>query len=159
MTQNSERSAMLSPYRVLDLTDEQATLCGKLFADLGAEVIKLEPPGGDRDRLKGPFYRDERDPEKSLHWFAYNTGKKSVTLDLESEAGRDLFRRLVITADFLIESTPADHLENLGLGYDELHELNPLLGSSHRGRHAYSSGIFSTRQGYIQGSRRYDRCG
>ena len=127
MTQNSERSAMLSPYRVLDLTDEQATLCGKLFADLGAEVIKLEPPGGDRDRLKGPFYRDERDPEKSLHWFAYNTGKKSVTLDLVSEAGRDLFRRLVTTADFLIESTPADHLENLGLGYDELHELNPGL--------------------------------
>ena len=127
MTQNSEHSAMLSPYRVLDLTDEQAALCGKLFADLGAEVVKLEPAGGHPDRLKGPFYRDERDPEKSLHWFAYNTGKKSVTLGLETGAGRELFRRLVTTADFLIESTPADYLENLGLTYDALRELNPGL--------------------------------
>jgi crotonobetainyl-CoA:carnitine CoA-transferase CaiB-like acyl-CoA transferase len=127
MGDGAERAGMLGPYRVLDLADEQAALCGKLFADLGAEVIKIEPPQGHSDRLKGPFYKDERDPEKSLHWFAYNAGKKSVTLDLGSEAGRGLFRQLVATADFLVESTAAGHLEKLGLGYESLRELNPGL--------------------------------
>jgi len=115
---------MLSPYRVLELADEQASFCGKLLADLGAEVIKLEPPAGEADRLKGPFYHDETDPEKSLAWLAHNTGKKSLTIDLESEAGRGIFRRLVKTADFLVESTPTSYLDNLGLGYDDLRGLN-----------------------------------
>lgn len=57
---------MLSPYRVLDLTNERGLVCGKLLADLGADVIKVEPPGGDRTRNIGPFYHDEPHPEKSL---------------------------------------------------------------------------------------------
>ena len=59
---------MLSPYRVIDLTDERGQLCGQLFGDLGAEVILVEPPGGSRSRRIGPFAGDEADPERSL-WF------------------------------------------------------------------------------------------
>ena len=76
------RSALMAGYRVLDLSDEKGMLCGKMFADMGAEVIKIEPPGGDAARSLPPFYHDEPDPEKSLFWFAYNAGKKGVTLDL-----------------------------------------------------------------------------
>jgi len=65
MTQ-SEREGMLGPYRVLDLTDEKGLICGKLFGDLGADVIKIERPGGDAARNIGPFWHDEPDPEKSL---------------------------------------------------------------------------------------------
>ena len=57
---------MLSPYRVIDLTDEKGWLCGKILGDLGADVIKVERPGGDPARNKGPFYHDQPHPEKSL---------------------------------------------------------------------------------------------
>ncbi|MFC1986845.1 CoA transferase, partial [Chloroflexota bacterium] len=72
---------MLSPYRALDLTDEKGLLCGKLLGDLGADVIKVERPGGDLARNMGPFYHDEPDLEKSLFWFAFNTSKRGITLD------------------------------------------------------------------------------
>ncbi|MFC1986726.1 CoA transferase, partial [Chloroflexota bacterium] len=72
---------MLSPYRVLDLTDDKGLYCGKLFGDLGADVIKVERPGGDPARSIGPFYHDEYDPEKSLFWFAFNANKRGITLD------------------------------------------------------------------------------
>ena len=68
--------ALLSPYRVLDLTDYQGFLCGKILGDMGADIIKIEKPGGDQSRNIGPFYHDIPDPEKSLFWFAYNTGKR-----------------------------------------------------------------------------------
>jgi len=82
------RRGALSPYRVLDLTDEKGYLCGKMFADLGADVIKIEPPGGDASRRQGPFYQDDPDPEKSLFFWAYNAGKRGVTLDIDQEDGR-----------------------------------------------------------------------
>ena len=75
---------MLSPYRVLDLTDEKGLFCGKLLGDLGADVIKVERPGGDPARNIGPFYHDEVDPEKSLFWWAFNTSKRGITLDIET---------------------------------------------------------------------------
>ena len=79
--------AMLSPYRVLDLTDEKGFFCGKLMGDMGADVIKVEPPGGSSDRNIGPFYHDQSDPEKSLYWFAMNTSKRGITLDIEKTGG------------------------------------------------------------------------
>ena len=116
---------MLSPYRVLDLSDEKGFLCGKLLSDLGADVIKIEKPGGDLARRIGPFYHDIPDPEKSLYWFAYNTNKRSITLNIETADGRELFKRLVKTADFVVESFMPGYMDKLGLGYQTLSEINP----------------------------------
>ncbi len=116
---------MLSPYRVLDLTDEKGLLCGKLLGDLGADVIKIERPGGDPARNIGPFYHDEVDPEKSLFWWAFNTSKRGITLDIETSDGQQAFKKLVRGADFVIESFPPGYLDKLGLGYPALEELNP----------------------------------
>src|SRR3972149_6714403 len=73
--------SLLSPFRALDLTDEKGFLCGKMLGDLGADVIKIEKPGGDPARSIGPFYHDLPDPEKSLYWFAFNTSKRGITLN------------------------------------------------------------------------------
>jgi crotonobetainyl-CoA:carnitine CoA-transferase CaiB-like acyl-CoA transferase len=127
MAIETRQEGMLAPYRVLDLTDEKGLLCGKLLADLGADVIKIERPGGDPARRIGPFYHDEVHPEKSLFWFSYNTNKRGVTLDIEADEGRALFRGLVKTADFVIESFDPDYLTGLGLGYAELEKINPAV--------------------------------
>jgi benzylsuccinate CoA-transferase BbsE subunit len=119
--------SILAPYRVLDLTDAKGFLCGKILGDLGADVIKIEKPGGDPDRNIGPFYRDIADPEKSLHWFAYNTSKRSITLNIEATDGKEIFKRLVKRADFVLESFPPGYLTGLGLDYPVLRELNPRL--------------------------------
>ncbi len=124
---NEERPELFSPYRVLDLTDEKGFLCGKIFADLGMDVIKIEKPGGDVGRRIGPFYHDIPDPEKSLFWFAYNTSKRSITLNIENLDGREMFKRLVKTAHFVIESFPPGYMDSLGLGYQALAEINPSL--------------------------------
>ena len=118
---------MLSPYRVLDLTTERGLLCGQMLADLGADVIKIEPPGGSSARTIGPFYKDAPHPDRSLYWWAYNRNKRSITLDLESEAGRDLLLRLVERADFLIESDNPGHLAQQDLGFADLAKINPAL--------------------------------
>ena len=68
MKENEEM--LLSPYRILDLADEKGLLCGKIFADMGADVIKVERPGGDPARKIGPFYHDDPDPEKNLYWLS-----------------------------------------------------------------------------------------
>lgn len=125
MKAEGKGEGMLSPYCVLDLTDEKGLLCGKLLGDLGADVIKIEKPGGDPARFIGPFYHDETDPEKSLFWFSYNTNKRGITLDLESVEGRETFRKLARTAAFVVESFPPGYLDKLGLGYSDLEKLNP----------------------------------
>jgi len=124
MTQE-KMEGMLNPYRVLDLTDEKGLLCGKILGDLGADVIKVERPGGDPTRNIGPFYHDEVDPEKSLFWFAYNTSKRGITLDIETTDGQETFKRLVESADFVIESFPPGYMDKLGLGYSALEKVNP----------------------------------
>jgi crotonobetainyl-CoA:carnitine CoA-transferase CaiB-like acyl-CoA transferase len=116
---------MLSCYRVLDLTDEKGFICGKVLADLGADVVKIERPGGDTARSIGPFFHDIVDPEKSLYWLAFNASKRSVTLDIETADGREVFKKLVRTADVIVESFPPGHLASLGLGYPTLNEINP----------------------------------
>jgi crotonobetainyl-CoA:carnitine CoA-transferase CaiB-like acyl-CoA transferase len=118
---------MLNIYRALDLTDEKGFLCGKLLGDLGVDVIKVEKPGGDQSRNIGPFYKDIVDPEKSLYWFAFNINKRGITLDIEKPQGRIIFRNLVSTADFLLESFPVGYLDSIGLGYSELRQVNPRL--------------------------------
>jgi crotonobetainyl-CoA:carnitine CoA-transferase CaiB-like acyl-CoA transferase len=123
----ADDAGMLSPYRVLDLTDEHGILCSKILADLGADVIQIEPPGGSSARRLGPFYEDEAHPERSLFWWSYAANKRSITLNLASRDGRALLQRLVPSAHFLIESFPPGHLERLGLGYDALATLNPAL--------------------------------
>ncbi|MBI2850290.1 MAG: CoA transferase [Chloroflexi bacterium] len=121
----NEPRGMLSPYRALDLTDEKGLLCGKILGDLGADVIKIERPGGDPARNIGPFYHDEPDPEKSLLWFSLNTSKRGITLNIETADGREIFKKLVKTADFVIESFPPGYLDKLGLGYSALDKIKP----------------------------------
>jgi benzylsuccinate CoA-transferase BbsE subunit len=116
---------MLSCYRVLDLTNEKGFLCGKALGDFGADVIKIEKPGGEPARSLGPFYHDIPDPEKSLYWFAFNANKRSITLDIETADGRELFKNLVKTADVVIESFKPGYLDDIGLGYSVLSEVNP----------------------------------
>lgn len=118
---------MLSAYRVLDLTTERGLLCGQILGDLGADVIKVEPPGGSPARQLGPFYQDQPHPDRSLLWWAYNRNKRGITLDLTSPAGKEIFLRLVQSAHFLIESDNPGAMTQLGLGYDTLAALNPGL--------------------------------
>src|SRR5579864_1803181 len=118
---------MLSPYCVLDLTTERGLLCGQMLGDLGADVIKVEPPGGSSARMIPPFYADQPHPDRSLYWWAYNRNKRSITADIEHPQGRELVLSLVRRADFLIESFNPGYLERLGLGYEALGALNPAL--------------------------------
>jgi len=118
---------LLAPYRVLDLTDERGLLAGKILADLGADVVQIEPPGGNPARNIGPFYGDDPQPEKSLFWWAYAANKRSITLDLEQKDGQALLKKMVGEADFLVESFTPGYLDTLGLGYDLLAEINPKL--------------------------------
>ncbi len=121
------RTAPLFPYRGIDLSGTTGMFCGKLLADLGADIIKVEQPGGDPARAMGPFLEGVPDPEKSLPWHAFNAGKRSITLDVETPRGRDELRQLLQGADFFIESYPVGYLEGLGLGYEALKALNPAL--------------------------------
>jgi len=118
---------MLSPYRVLDLTTERGVLCGQILGDLGADVIKIEPPGGSPARRLGPFYRDLPNPDGSLFWWAYNRNKRSITLEITRSDGQAILRLLAGKAHFLIESDPPETLAAYGLGYDDLAALNPAL--------------------------------
>ena len=118
---------MLDPYRVLDLTTERGLLCGQILADLGADVIKIEPPGGSSARKLGPFYQDQEDAENSLYWWAYNRNKRGVTLDITRSEGQDMLRRLAQGAKFLIESDNPGTLAKYGLSYDDLAADNPGL--------------------------------
>jgi len=127
MTKEGKKDSLLAPYRALDLTDEKGFLCGKILADMGADVIKVERPGGDPARRIGPFYHDDPDPEKSLYWFAYNSNKRGITLDIESSDGREIFKRLVCDVDFVIESFDPGYMSSLGLGYDDLEKINPRI--------------------------------
>jgi crotonobetainyl-CoA:carnitine CoA-transferase CaiB-like acyl-CoA transferase len=118
---------LLSPYRVLDLTTELGFLAGKIFGDLGAEVIRVEPPTGDSSRQRPPLLKKGSSAPQSLYWQAYNCNKRGVTLDLSKEKGRDLFLRLTKMADFVIESFRPGTLQEWGLDYETLNRENPSL--------------------------------
>ncbi len=128
--------------RVLDLTGEMGAYCTKLLADLGADVIRVEPPAGDAIRSRGPFVRDVPATESSLLHLYFNTSKRGITLNLESVDGRALFKRLVERADIIVESFAPGYLGSLGLGYDDLTKVKPdviltsITGFGQTGPHA-----------------------
>jgi crotonobetainyl-CoA:carnitine CoA-transferase CaiB-like acyl-CoA transferase len=111
----------------LDLTNENGLLCGQILADLGADVIQIEPPGGSSARRVGPFFDGKRGPENSLFWCAYARNKRSLALDLEGAADRRVLLRLVSGADFLIESERPGRMAELGLDYEHLSLVQPGL--------------------------------
>jgi crotonobetainyl-CoA:carnitine CoA-transferase CaiB-like acyl-CoA transferase len=94
---------------------------------MGAEVVKVEPLGGDPSRNLGPFFGDVPHPERSLYWFSYNAGKKGITLNLDSPEGKGLLHKLSARADILVESFQPGYLDGLGLGYEALSQANPGL--------------------------------
>ena len=117
----------LDGVRVLDLTSEMGWYAGKLLADLGADVIKVEPPGGDPGRGLPPFHADQPGRETSLRFWYFNANKRSATVDLAQYDGRHLFGRLVDTADIVIESHKPGELEALGVDVAALRERNSAL--------------------------------
>jgi benzylsuccinate CoA-transferase BbsE subunit len=117
----------LTGYRVLDLGDDKGVLCTKIMADLGADVITIEPPGGAVTRSHAPFYHDQTHPERSLFFWYFHANKRSITLHLERPDGQALFKTLVKTADVLVETFPPGYLDRLGLGYTDLQALHPGL--------------------------------
>lgn len=118
---------MLSPYRVLDLTRSRGHLCGQILADLGADVVQVEPPGGSPTRRRGPFVDDVPHVDRSLAWWSENRNKRGITLDLDDARGRELLHRLVDSADFLIESEAPGVQAARGLDYASLAAVNPRL--------------------------------
>ena len=118
---------MLSPYRVLDLSDERGLLAGQILADLGADVILVEPPGGSPARGIAPFAGDQPGADRSLFWWAYARNRRGVTCDIDTPAGQELIRRLAATADFVIESDTPGAMAARGLGYDDLRKVNDQL--------------------------------
>ena len=111
---------LLKGLQVLDLADEKASFCSKLLADLGARVIKIERPGGDRSRKKGPFLEGSPNPEKSFFFFHNNTNKLGITLNLEHEDGKEIFFKLLQKTDIVVETFPPGYLRQKGLGFDVL---------------------------------------
>ena len=124
MTDATTAPGPLAGLRVLELADEKGQLCGKLLADLGADVIKIEPPGGEATRRIGPFLDGVPHPDRSLHFWHYNTSKRGITLALETADGRRLFYRLAAEADVILETFKPGHLASLGLGYEALRAGN-----------------------------------
>lgn len=104
-----------------------APYCGKLLADLGAEVLKVEPPGGDRARRYGPFRGDIPDAEASGLFVYLNTNKRGVTLDVAQPSGRALLGRLLASADLLVEAVEPAQVHDWGLDWGRVHEEHPGL--------------------------------
>ncbi|PSM39022.1 CoA transferase [Streptomyces dioscori] len=122
-----EHFAFLGRLRVLEVGDELGEYCGKVLAGLGADVVRVEPPGGAKTRTYGPFLDDEPHPDRSLHFWHHNLGKRSIVLDLDSETDQERFRTLAAQADVVLDSTPRNHLLERGLGYDALRQVRPDL--------------------------------
>jgi benzylsuccinate CoA-transferase BbsE subunit len=117
----------LSGLRVLDLSDWRGQLCARLLADMGGDVIKVEPPSGDAARRFGPFLGDEPHHDRSLFFWFYNLNKRSLTLDLSTSAGASILLSLVRGADVVVESFNPGTMDRLGIGWKELHRANPAL--------------------------------
>ena len=118
---------MLSPYTVLDLTDEKGELTSMVLGDLGANVIKVEPPAGSPSRVMGPLLENAPESERSLQYYAFNRNKRSVTLNLETEVGRKALFSLAEKADFFIESARPGEMARKGLGFEAMLQANPRI--------------------------------
>jgi len=162
-TQQAEQKAgPLDGIKVLEFAELVAgPYCGKLLADLGAEVIKIERPGfGDDARQRGPFLGDVPHPERSGLFLYLNTNKLGITLNVNLPTGKDILKRLVKGTDILIEDKPSDVLKGMGLDYERLNVVNPKLIMTsispfgQRGPHssykAYHLNVYhGTGEGYI----------
>ncbi|MDE0745490.1 MAG: CoA transferase, partial [SAR202 cluster bacterium] len=117
----------LLPYTILDLSEGGHNLCGRLLGDMGAKVIRIEPPGGSLTRLRGPFTPDSNGNDKSLYWAAYNSNKKGISLSLDTEAGRQILLSLVEQSDAILESFQPGYLDSLNIGFRTFIKRNPQL--------------------------------
>src|SRR5215207_697941 len=115
----------LKGFRALDLTGLSGQLCGRLLADLGMEVIKIEPPRGDPVRKLAPFIRSAEGKLLSTTFAHLNAGKASKVLDINREADRNEFGKLVPASDVVLESFPPGEMDAKGIGYKNLATLNP----------------------------------
>ncbi len=127
MARQKNTKGALAGYRILELGDTLGSYCGKLLADLGADVMKIEPPTGCPDRSLPPFWGDVPGPERSLWYLALNTNKRSVTLNLDTADGRHAFKALASGANGIVASYPPGHLDRVGLGYEVLAKAFPHL--------------------------------
>ena len=122
MSGNSHSTA-LEGIRMLDLGRYQAgPRCGLMFARMGAEVIKIEGLNGDESRRNGPTVRGQ-----SAYWVQYNSGKKSLAINLRTEEGKEVLRDLVKVSDILLQNFRPGTIDIMGFGYDKLKELNPKI--------------------------------
>jgi crotonobetainyl-CoA:carnitine CoA-transferase CaiB-like acyl-CoA transferase len=119
------QNSLLQGLRALDLTDQKGFMCGKILGSMGVDVIKIERPGGDPSRMIPPFINNTKNPERSLYWYAFNTDKRGITLNLENPVGQEIFKNMVLKADFVIESFTPGYLSRLKLGFRSLHQINP----------------------------------
>jgi len=117
----------LEGLRVLEIASPLTSYCGKMFADMGADVVLVESPGGSRLRRERPFITDVPGMERSLAFAYYNTSKRGITLDLDREEGSLLFRRLASDADLLLEAAKPGVMSRRKLGYKDLARLNRRL--------------------------------
>ena len=117
----------LAGVRVIELANEFCAFAGRLLADAGADVILVEPPNGAAQRGHGPFADDRVGPENSLSWWAENTSKRGIVLDLDVADGRATYQRLVASADVVLEAEEPGRLAELGIDYDDLASANPAL--------------------------------
>lgn len=116
---------LLDGVRVVEIGDEVSAYAGKLLAGLGADVIKVEPPGGCSTRDIGPFYEDEPGLERSLFWWHYSIGKRSVALDLASADGRSTLLDLLATADLFLDARPKADVDAHGPDEDVVRAASP----------------------------------
>lgn len=119
--------AALAGLRVLDLSSAAGQYCGKLFADLGADVILIEPPGGSPVRHQGPFIDDAHHPQAGIPFIYLNTSKRSLCLDLDRHDDRQVFRRLAAGADLVIDTEKPGRMAARALGWEHLSQLRPSL--------------------------------
>lgn len=122
-----EFKQFLGGLRVVEIGNELGEYCGKVLAGLGADVVRVEKPGGDDTRSNGPFYHDEHNPDRSLYFWHYNLGKRSVVIDLDSTSGQETLGKLLETADVVIDSRPRQYFADRGLDYETIRRTNPGL--------------------------------
>lgn len=127
MTGPGDPAGALHGVRIVELTSAPIAWAGKLLADMGADVILVEPPGGDPSRNYPPYLDDQPGADRSLYWWHYHTSKRSVVVDLDESGDRERFRALIAAADVLLEAEPRKRLGALGLDYDDLKAIRPDL--------------------------------
>src|SRR2546421_6129789 len=127
MSEAAEPIQLLSGFRVLDLSSSMGAFCGKLLGDLGMDVIKVEPPGGDSTRNEPPFANGHVDREGSLRFAYLNAGKRGITLDITKESGRKLLLDLVARSDIVVENFEPGYLAAQNLSYESLIERQKKL--------------------------------